>query len=165
MEEQKMNNLKLYNNIFFPKTETSILMEPIHSNIHGNVHGGELMKIMDTVAGITATKHCKGIVVTARIDEIVFHKPIHVGNVITCISQLAYVGNSSMEILVRVLVHEIENYSEPEIALTAFFTMVHLVDNKPAKVPELAITTKEDEELYKLGEKKHKEIKTKHISL
>lgn len=158
-----MNNLKLYNNISFPKTETSVLMEPIHSNIHGNVHGGELMKIMDTVAGITATKHCRGVVVTARIDEIVFHKPIHVGNVITCIAQLAYVGTSSMEILVRVLVHDMENYSEPETALTAFFTMVYLVDKKPAKVPELIVTTKEEEELYKLGENKHKEIKEKRI--
>lgn len=159
-----MNNLKLYSNIFFPKTETSILMEPIHSNVHGNVHGGELMKIMDTVAGITATKHCKGHVVTARVDEIVFHIPIHIGSIVTCIGQLAYVGKSSMQIMVRVVVHDVDNYSDPEIALTAFFTMVHLVDNKPAKVPELIVTTKEEEELYKLGEKKYKEIKEKYAN-
>ncbi len=158
------NNLNLYNNISFARAETSMVMEPIHSNIYGNVHGGDLMKLMDTVAGITATKHCKGIVVTARVDEIVFHRPIHVGSIVTCIGQLAYVGKSSMQIMVRVVVHEMDNYSQPETALTAFFTMVHLVDNKPSKVPELIVTTEEEKEIYKLGEKKHKEIKEKYIN-
>jgi acyl-CoA hydrolase len=139
-------------------------MEPMHSNPYGNVHGGALMKIMDNTAGIAAAKHAKGTVVTARVDEIVFHKPIHVGDIVTCIGQLAYVGTSSMQIMVSIVVHELSNYSEPETALTAFFTMVHLVDDKPAKVPELVVTTKEEEEIYKLGEKKYKEIKLKYKS-
>ena len=159
-----MNNLNKYNNISFARAETSMIMDPVHSNALGNVHGGELIKIMDNVAGIVAAKHCKGAAVTARVDEIVFHRPIHIGNIVTCIGQLAYVGKSSMQIIVSIVVHEMENYSEPETALTAFFTMVHLVDNKPARVPELIVTTKEEEELYKLGEKKHKEIKEKYIN-
>ncbi len=159
-----INNLNKYNNISFARAETSLVMEPIHSNIYGNVHGGELMKIMDTVAGITAAKHCKGAVVTARADEIVFHKPIQIGSIVTCIGQLAYVGKSSMQIMVSVVVHEMGNYSQPETVLTAFFTMVHIVDNKPTKVPELIVTTKEEEEIYRLGERKYKEIKEKYIS-
>lgn len=157
-----INNFNLYNNISFARAETSLVMEPAHSNIHGNVHGGELMKIMDNVAGIAAAKHCKGLVVTARVDEIVFHRPIHIGSIVTCIGQLAYVGKSSMQIMVRIVVHEMENYSEPETALTAFFTMVHIVDNKPTKVPELVVTNEEEEELYRLGEEKYKEIKEKY---
>jgi acyl-CoA hydrolase len=152
----------MINNISFSRAETCLLMEPFHSNPYGNVHGGELMKIMDNVAGLAAAKHAKGIVVTARVDEIVFHRPIRIGDIITCVAQLAYVGTSSMQIMVNIFVHELENYSEPETALTAFFTMVHLVDNKPAKVQPLIVTTKEEEELYKLGEKKYKEIKSKY---
>ena len=150
------------NSISFSKAETCMIMEPMHSNSYGNVHGGELMKIMDIVAGLAALKHAKGDVVTARVDEIVFHKPIQIGDIVTCTAQLAYVGTSSMQIMVKIVVHELSNYSKPETALTAFFTMVHLVDNKPAKVPELVVTTKEEEELYKLGEIKYKEIKAKY---
>lgn len=120
------------------------------------------MKIMDIVAGIAAIKHAKGIVVTARVDEIVFHQPIHIGDIVTCIAQLAYVGTSSMQVMVSIVVHELSNYSQPETALTAFFTMVHLVDGKPTKVPELVITSQEEEEIYKLGEKKYQEIKSKY---
>ena len=153
-----MNN----SNISFSRAETCMIMEPMHSNVLGNVHGGELMKIMDNVAGIVAFKHAKGPAVTARVDEIVFHNPIHIGDIVTCVGQLTYVGTSSMQVMVKIMVHELDNYSQPETALTAFFTMVHLVDNKPAKVPKLVVTTKEEEELYKLGEQKYKEIKSKY---
>ncbi len=148
-------------NISFSRTESCIIMEPIHSNIMGNVHGGELMKIMDNIAGITAYKHAKGTVVTARVDEIIFYRAIHIGDIVTCIGQLTYVGKSSMQVMVEILVNDIKNNSEPKKALTAFFTYVHLVDGKPSKVPELIVTTKEEQELYNLGEKKHKEIKEK----
>lgn len=138
-----------------------MIMEPIHSNIMGNIHGGELMKIMDNIGGITAYKHAKGIVVTARVDEIIFHKAINIGDIITCVGQLTYVGKSSLQVMVEVLVNDIKNNSEPKKALSAFFTYVHLIDGKPSKVPELIVTTKEEEELYRLGEKKHREIKEK----
>lgn len=154
----------LYKNISFSRAETSLIMSPIHSNVLGNVHGGELMKIMDNIAGIAAFKHAKGAAVTARVDEIVFHKPVNIGNVVTCIAQLAYVGTSSMQIMVNVVVHDVENYSEPKTALTAFFTMVHLVDGKPSKVPKLVATNDDEEELYRLGEKKHNEIKAKYLN-
>jgi acyl-CoA hydrolase len=150
------------NNISFSRVETCMIMEPIHGNPYGNVHGGELMRIMDNTAGLAALKHAKGTVVTARVDEIVFHKPIHIGDIVTCIGQVAYVGKSSIQVMVSIVVHELTDYSQQETAMTAFFTMVHLVDNKPAKVPELIVTSKEEEELYKLGERKYYEIKSKY---
>jgi len=82
---------KIMENINFPMAETSLFMEPIHSNYLGNVHGGELMKLMDSTAGIAASKHAKGQVVTARVDEIVFHKAINIGDLVRCIAQVAYV--------------------------------------------------------------------------
>lgn len=151
--------------ISFSRAETCMIMEPMHSNALGNVHGGELMKIMDNIAGLAAYKHAKGVVVTARVDEIVFHKPVHIGNVVTCVGQLAYVGNSSLQVIVTLYVHDVNNYSQPKIALSAFFTMVHLVDKKPARAPKLVATTKEEEELFKLGEEKHKEIKGKYKNI
>jgi len=150
-------------NVSFSNAVTTMIMEPMHGNAQGNVHGGELMKIMDNVAGIVAFKHSRGSVVTARVDEIVFHLPVNIGNIITCVGQLAYVGKSSMQIIIKIVVHDLDNYSEPVTALSAFFTMVHLKDGKPSTVPKIEPKTKEEEVLYKLGEKKHFEIKAKYI--
>ena len=81
------------------------------------------MKIMDNTAGITAYKHAMGQVVTARVDEIEFHRTIHIGDVVTCIAQLAYVGNSSMQIMVEMVVNRIVEGSQPERAITAFLPL------------------------------------------
>lgn len=148
--------------ISFTRAETCLVMEPKLSNPLGNAHGGELMKIMDNTAGIAAAKHAKGPVVTARVDEIVFHKSIHIGDIVTCTAQVCYVGRTSMQIMVHIVVHELNNYHEPETALTAFFTMVHLVDGKPSPVDKLVPITEAEHELYKLGEDKYKDIQLKY---
>lgn len=149
------------NNISFPSAESCVIMEPQHSNSLGNVHGGVLMKMMDDIAGLAALKQAKGAVVTARVDELVFHQPIHIGDIVTCIGQVAYVGHSSIQVMVSTLVHEIEDYKKSRVAMTAFFTMVHLKSGKPAKVEPLVPRTEEEEKIYQLGEAKYKEIKEK----
>lgn len=145
----------------FARTETCLIMEPRLSNVHGTAHGGELMKIMDTTAGIAAAKHARGDVVTARVDEIVFHRPIRIGDIVTCTAQLCYVGRTSMQVMVRIAVHGLQDGQAPETALTAFFTMVHMEEGKPAPVPPLVPATEEERELHRLGEAKYREIRAK----
>ncbi|NLL82313.1 MAG: acyl-CoA thioesterase [Tissierellia bacterium] len=152
----------LNKNISFSSAVATMLMQPMNANSQGSVHGGDLVKIMDNIAGIAARKHSRGMVVTARIDELVFHKPVFVGDIITCIGQVAYVGSSSMQVMVKVLVDHVDKDSEPEIAISSFFTMVHLKDGKPAPVEKIVAVTDEEKDLYKLGEQIYLEIKSKY---
>jgi len=62
----------------------SILMLPQHANPGGNVHGGEVMKLMDSAAGVVAQRHARTNVVTARVDELEFLHSIRSGNLVTC---------------------------------------------------------------------------------
>ena len=130
---------------------------PMQANPAGNVHGGEIIKLMDSTAGVAAMKHAHTNVVTARIAEINFKKPIHIGELVTCRAQVIYAGRTSMEIFVTV---ESENLisGEKQIALTAFFTMVSLDKNgNPAKVPALSLegAGEYEKKLYKEGEKRY----------
>jgi len=151
------------NTINFAQAETCLIMEPQHSNIFGNVHGGEMMKMMDNTAGIAAAKQAKGMVVTARVDEIEFHQPVKIGDIVTVHAQVCYVGKSSIQVMVKVFVHDIFDNKESNVALTAFFTMVHLVDGKPSIVQALRITNDDEKELFDLGEKKYLEIQKKRL--
>lgn len=138
------------------ETNLRTLMEPIHANIAGNVHGGELMKLMDNAAGVTAARHAGTNVVTARVDKLEFHSPVHIRNLVTFNAKLSYVGNSSMEVLVRVLVEDIRNEGSTKIAATAFFTMVALDENgKPTAVPPLEITNDEERKLFEEGRERY----------
>ncbi len=110
---------------------------PHQANPAGNVHGGEIIKMMDSTAGIAAQRHCHSNVVTARVDELCFKKPVRIGDYVTCTARVVYAGFSSMEVFVTV---ESENLytGATQIALTAFFTMVCLDENdKPAEVPRV----------------------------
>jgi len=131
------------------KSSVGNLMLPEQANILGNVHGGEVIKLMDNVAGIVAVRHARNAVVTARIDELEFHQPIHVGNLVTCNAKLSFVGKSSMEVFVEVLVEDITKEDSTKVALTAFFTMVAVdKDGKPIAVPSLEITSDEERKLF-----------------
>lgn len=135
----------------------SQLVLPMQANPAGNVHGGEIIKIMDSAAGVASQKHAHTNCVTARIEEINFKKPIHIGELVTCKAQVIYAGRTSMEVFVTV---ESENLitGEKQIALTAFFTMVSLDKNgKPSQVPQINLenTNSYEQKLYKEGEKRH----------
>ncbi len=143
------------------KDSFSILAQmvlPMHANPAGNVHGGEIMKMMDNAAGVAAQKHAHTNCVTARVEELNFKKPVLVGELVTCKSQVIYAGRSSMEVFVTV---ESENLitERKQIALTAFFTMVSLDKNgKPTTVPRLEYDEDSayEKKLYFEGEKRHR---------
>jgi acyl-CoA hydrolase len=80
----------------------SQLMELVHANLAGNVHGGEIMKLIDSAAGIAAGRHAGGLTVTVSLDEMSFLHPVHVGNVVFVHACVNDVGRTSMEVGVRV---------------------------------------------------------------
>lgn len=137
-------------------------MESNHSNIAGNVHGGEIMRLMDNVAGIAAIRHARTIVVTARVDNLEFHFPVHVGNLLTCHAKLTFVGNSSMEVFVEVLAEDLVKEGSTRTAATALFTMVALDENgQPKTIPSLKITNEEERKLYEEGRERYLSHKQK----
>lgn len=141
------------------------LMQPEHANIAGNVHGGEIMKMMDNASGIAAQRHCRTNVVTARVDGLEFHLPIHIGNYVKCICHVTFVGKSSIEVLATVMVEDLKLDEAPKVALTGYFTFVALDGNgKPVTVPRLELMNEEEERLFEEGKKRylnHKELKKK----
>lgn len=124
----------------------SEIMMPNQANVAGNVHGGVIMHMMDTAAWTAAIKYARSQAVTARVDELQFHRPVRVGNLVTCTATIAGVGNTTMEVRV---VTEVEDFlgedPEPKVALTGFFTMVAMgKDGKPQKVEPFVPETAEE---------------------
>lgn len=129
----------------------SQLMLPEQANPAGFIHGGELMKMMDNAAGVTAARHCHTNVVTARVSEINFLKPVKVGSLVIVNTRITFVHRSSMEVLVEV---ETEDIAEEQRvrALTAYYTMVSVDDQgRSLEVPPLVVYTEEEDRLFKEG--------------
>jgi len=126
----------------------SQVMAPKDASHYGNVHGGVIMRLIDEVAFVAASRHSRRNVVTASIDSLSFENPVHIGDLVSLRAQINYVGTTSMEIEVNV---ETERLKTGEIlpVATAYLTMVALNDEgHPVKVPQLILQTEEDKRKY-----------------
>jgi uncharacterized protein (TIGR00369 family) len=125
----------------------------------GYCHGGEIMKLMDTVAGVVAVRHAHTTVVTARVEGINFYRPIRVGNYVTVNAFLTFVGRSTMEVRVEVMTEDIIK-EKTWHALTAYFMMVALdEEGKPTRVPPLVISSEKERELWEKGQRRYQTCK------
>jgi uncharacterized protein (TIGR00369 family) len=113
------------------------LMELSDANLFGNVHGGSVMRLVDNAGGLAAIKHSGGPVVTVAMDEMTFMDPVRVGDLVTVKAMVNDVGNTSMEVGVRV---EAENPVTGRCAHTSSAYLVYVAVDEagtPRPVPPL----------------------------
>ncbi len=101
----------------------TVLMTPDMANFSGNVHGGNILKLLDQVAYACASRYAGQYVVTLSVDQVKFKQPIHVGELVTFLASVNFVGKTSMEIGVKVVA---ENVRDGIVRHTnsCYFTMV-----------------------------------------
>ena len=105
---------------------------PADTNWNGDVFGGWLVSQMDLAGGVVARRRAHGRIATIAIDAMVFHHPVHVGDVLSCYTVLERVGNTSMR--VAVVVWETSDPDrKPRKVTEGQFTYVALDDKGAAR--------------------------------
>jgi uncharacterized protein (TIGR00369 family) len=157
--------------VSFSQTTLTELMIPSYSNFGGKIHGGVILSLMDKVAYVCAAKHADNYCVTASIDTVNFLAPVEVGELVSLLASVNYVGRSSMVIGIKVISENVRNHIVKHTN-TSYFTMVAMDENnQTAQVPGLILQTREEirrfceakqrKELkaaYKLEEERMKEV-------
>lgn len=124
-------------------TEQQYFIRPPHINHYGRLFGGELLKWIDEVAGIVATRHSGAIVTTAAIDNLQFQAPAYEGDLIVLQGRVTAVGRSSMEI--RVDTYREALNGERTMINRAYIDMVAIDSTgKAVEVPGLIPETEEE---------------------
>ena len=108
-------------------------------NLNGNIFGGWIQAQMDEAGGITASRIAKGRVATVAINAMKFMRPVHLGDVISCYTELVKIGNTSLTVKVEVTAMRASEIDEDvlhEVKVTeAVYIFVALDDDlKPRKV-------------------------------
>lgn len=120
------------------EVEMTQLVLPNDTNQLGNLLGGRLMEWIDIAAAIAAQRHSNRVCVTAALDNLVFHHPIHLGEVVTLRASVNRVFRTSMEVGVQVIA-ENQLTSDRRMTNTAYLTFV-AVDDHGKSVEVSAIT-------------------------
>jgi acyl-CoA hydrolase len=122
-------------------------IQPNQANNYENAHGGEVVKLMDELAAISAMRVAGATCVTANIGSVDFQSPIPVGHVAELTAYVYETGRTSLG--VRVVV-ESSDPREHETTQTtsACFRMVAIDENgEPVPVPDVSVETDREREL------------------
>jgi acyl-CoA hydrolase len=125
-------------------TEMTEYILPQHANVFGAVFGGQIMAWVDICAAICAQRHAGRPCVTAFVDDLLFRRPVRVGQVVRLRAEVRATFSSSMEIDVRVWGEDPQTGEEwPTVeCLTTFVALDDAM--KPTPVPPLLLETPED---------------------
>lgn len=133
-----------YKSVRFSETVITELMVPAYSNFGGKIHGGVLLSLMDKVAYVCAAKHAGNYCVTASIDTVDFLQPVEVGDLVSLMASVNYVGNTSLVVGIRVISENIKTNIISHTN-TSYFTMVAKDDNNNlVQIPGLILENRED---------------------
>jgi acyl-CoA hydrolase len=89
----------------------SVLVTPDKVNFTGNVHGGEMMKMLDEVAYACVSRCSGNYVVTQSVDQVVFKRPVRIGESVTSLATVNFAGRTSLEVGVKVNSENIQKRS------------------------------------------------------
>ena len=108
---------------------------PADANPHGDIFGGWLLSQMDLAGGTLATRRAKGRTATVAVTAMTFHRPVFVGDEVTCYAEIIKIGTTSITVKVESWVRR--GIGDEQIAVTeGIFTYVAVGnDRRPRPVP------------------------------
>ena len=111
-----------------------ITLLPRDTNSQGTIFGGVILSYIDTAAAIEAHRHTHmQRFVTLAMKEVIFHKPVFVGDLVSFYCETIRVGTTS--ITVRVLV-EVERLGKSErVRVTEAEVIYVAVNERGDKIP------------------------------
>ena len=126
------------------RTTLTELMIPAYANFGGKIHGGTLLSLMDKVAYACAAKHAGEYCVTVSVDGVNFRQPVEVGELVSMMASVNYVGRTSLVVGIKVIAENVRT-GVVKHANTSYFTMVAKNDaGVPTEVPPLLLETPDD---------------------
>jgi acyl-CoA hydrolase len=137
-------------------TEMTEYVLPQHANVHGNVFGGQIMAWIDLCAAVCAQRHAGRPCVTAFVDDLLFKRPVRVGQVVLLRAEVRASFRTSMEIEVTVSGEDTFSGDRwPTVACLITFVAIG-EDGRPALVPPLSLETGADRDAQAAAEERRR---------
>jgi len=112
-----------------------VLAMPTDTNAAGDIFGGWIMSQVDIAGSIAAYRHAGGRVVTVAVNSFQFHKPVFVGDLISCYAEVVRVGHTSLTVRVEVYAERSRGIEEAIKVTEATLTYVAIdAERRPRPV-------------------------------
>jgi acyl-CoA thioesterase YciA len=86
-----------------PEGESALrsIAMPADTNPSGDIFGGWILSQMDLAGGIVSAERALGRTATVAIEAIRFHRPVMVGDEVSCYGSIARVGRTSITVKIE----------------------------------------------------------------
>lgn len=111
-----------------------VVAMPKDANSDGDIFGGWILSMMDMAGGIVARKRAKRRVVTVAMDDVVFHKPVFVGDCVECHAEVVAVGKTSLTVKVETYVERKLDNDRLKVTEGRFIFVALGADRQPVPI-------------------------------
>lgn len=117
----------------FPETQPPSLRTvamPADANPSGDIFGGWIMSQMDLAGAIFASYRVRGRLVTVAVEGMNFHKPVFVGDQLSCYCKLKHTGTTSLSVHIETWVRRKHASTRHMKVTEATYTYVSVDENR-----------------------------------
>jgi len=139
-----------------PYSEESVVVLdevfPGHTNALNTLFGGRLMAIMDTAAGMVASKFAHRVFVTVSVDALKFKRPAFQGDIIRTTAKVVWTSPRTVGVHVTSCRLSRSEWVGEEIC-SGFFFMVAIDETmKPVEIPQFEPKTDDEREMWSMAD-------------
>ena len=121
---------------------------PGHTNALNTLFGGRLMAIMDTAAGMVASKFAHRVFVTVSVDALKFKRPAFQGDIIRTTARVVWTSPRTVGVHVTSCRLSRSEWVGEEIC-SGFFFMVAIDETmEPVQIPQFEPKTDDEKEMW-----------------
>lgn len=109
---------------------------PADANPAGDIFGGWVMSQMDLAAFVRANDIAGGRTVTVAVNEIVFKKPVKIGDTLCVYTDIKKVGRTSITLRIEAWTRRYHEASREKVTEAEFVMVAVDDDSKPRAIPQ-----------------------------
>jgi len=109
---------------------------PADANAAGDIFGGWILSQMDIAGAVVAVERAKGRVATIAIEAMKFHRPVFVGDLVSCYANVARVGRTSITVHIETVVRRARHEDTLTVTEGTFTYVAVGEDGAPRPVGE-----------------------------
>lgn len=120
-----------------PTLSMRVVAMPRETNPYGTIFGGIILSYIDQAGFVEARRHADMAWVTAAVDRVEFHAPVHVGDIVNYYTYTTRLGRTSLDVRIEVSAERFHTRDVVHVT-TANMTLVGMRDGKPHPFLECA---------------------------
>ncbi len=120
-----------------PVIAMRVVAMPRETNPYGTIFGGIILSYIDQAGFVEARRHADMAWVTAAMDRVEFHAPVHVGDIVSYYTYTTRLGRTSLDVRIEVSAERFHSHETVHVT-TANMTLVGMRDGKPYPFAECA---------------------------